>query len=36
MSTQTYPSGDAVLGNAVCQLRDGKIVRSSVVQAWES
>jgi ketosteroid isomerase-like protein len=31
----TYPSGEAVLGNALCQLRDGKIVRWSAVQAWD-
>lgn len=31
----TYPSGEAVLGNALCELRDGKIVRWSAVQAWD-
>lgn len=31
----TYPSGEAVLGNALCQLRAGKIVRWSAVQAWD-
>jgi ketosteroid isomerase-like protein len=31
----TYPNGEAVLGNALCQLRDGKIVRWSAVQAWD-
>jgi ketosteroid isomerase-like protein len=31
----TYPSGEAVLGNALCRLRAGKIVRWSAVQAWD-
>jgi hypothetical protein len=31
----TYPGGEAVLGNALCQLRDGKIMRWSAVQAWD-
>jgi ketosteroid isomerase-like protein len=31
----TYPSGEVVLGNALCELHDGKIVRWSVIQAWD-
>ncbi len=32
----TYPSGEVVLGNALCQVRDGRIVRWCAVQAWDS
>ena len=31
----TYPSGERVLTNAICELRDGKISRWDAVAAWD-
>jgi ketosteroid isomerase-like protein len=31
----TYPSGEQVLTNAICELRDGKIARWDAVAAWD-
>lgn len=31
----TYPSGEHVLTNAICELRDGKITRWDAVAAWD-
>jgi ketosteroid isomerase-like protein len=31
----TYPSGEHVLTNAICELRDGKIARWDAVAAWD-
>jgi ketosteroid isomerase-like protein len=30
-----YPTGELVVENAICELRDGHIVRWSGVQAWD-
>ncbi len=30
-----YPTGELVVENALCELRDGQIVRWSGVQAWD-
>jgi hypothetical protein len=31
----TYPTGERVMTNAICELRDGKIARWDAVAAWD-
>ena len=31
----TYPTGEHVITNAICELRDGKIARWDAVSAWD-
>ena len=33
--TCTYPSGERVVGNYICEVRDGRIARSTSVETWD-